>query len=90
MVHILELLRYGRLFTNDRSLSSIDRMFVNKRPDVFFNQPDDFKKHQGVCEKHRDHFINCLRERCLTHKGAMANAQGGDSLHLRERKPSLP
>ena len=55
MVHILELLRYGPLFTNDRSLSSIDRMFVNKRPDDFFNQPDDFfnqpyvfKKHQGV------------------------------------------
>ena len=53
MVHILELLRYGRLFTNDRSLSSIDRMFVNKRPDVFFNQPDVFLKHQGACEKHQ-------------------------------------
>ena len=53
MVHILELLRYGRLFTNDRSLLSIDRIFVNKRPDVFFNQPDVFLKHQGACEKHQ-------------------------------------
>ena len=83
MVHILELLRYGRLFTNDRSLSSIDRMFVNKRPDVFFNQPDDLKKHQG-------HFINRTRERCLTLKGVMTNAQGSDSLHLLERKLTLP
>ena len=90
MVHILELLRYGPLFTNDRSLSSIDRMFVNKRPDVFFNQPDDFLKHRGVCKKHQGRFVNCLREHCLTPKGAMANAQGGDSLHLRGRKPTLP
>ena len=29
-------------------LSSIDRMFKINRPDVFFNQPDDFKKHQVV------------------------------------------
>ena len=29
-------------------LFSIDRMFVFKHPDVFFNQPDVFKKHQGV------------------------------------------
>ena len=56
MVHILELLRYGRLFTNDRSLSSIDRMFVYKRPYVFFKQPDDFRKHQGVFKKHHGRF----------------------------------
>ena len=30
---------YGRLFANNRSLLSIDRIFVYKRPDVFFNQP---------------------------------------------------
>ena len=71
MVHILELLRYGPLFTNDRSLSSIDRMFVNKRPDDFFNQPDDLKKHRGVCKKHRDHLYKLP-------KGALLITQGSD------------
>ena len=47
------------------------------------NRPHDFFKHQ-------DSFINRLRERWLTHKGALTNAQGSDSLRLRERKSSLP
>ena len=64
-------------------MQTIDRIFVYKRPYVFFKQPDVLKKHQ-------DHFINCQRERYLTLKGAMANTQGGDGLHLRERKPTLP
>ena len=33
---------YGRLPTNSYRLQTIDRMFVFKRPDVFFNQPDVF------------------------------------------------
>ena len=71
MVHILELLRYGRLFTNDRSLSSIDRMFVYKRPYVFFNQPDVFLKHKVVCDKHQGcfrkyHAVSALNEITLS------------------------
>ena len=33
---------YGRLPTNSYRLQTIDRMFVFKRPDAFFNQPDVF------------------------------------------------
>jgi hypothetical protein len=57
-------------------------MFVINQPDVFF-------KHQGVFEKHQDRFINHLRERCLTPKGALTNTQGSENLYLRERKPTL-
>ena len=37
-------LAYGRLFANDRSLQTIDRIFVIKRPYVFFKQPDEYLK----------------------------------------------
>ena len=57
--------------TNSYCLQTIDRIFVYKRPDVFFNQPDDFLKHQGVCEKHRDRLYK-------SPKGALPNAQGSD------------
>ena len=32
------------------------RIFVYDRPYIFFNQPDDLKKHQGVSEKHQGRF----------------------------------
>ena len=44
-----------------------------------------FKNILGVCEKHQDHFINCLRERYLTHKGAKAYIYGGVSRHSLRR-----
>ena len=57
-------------------------MFVYKRPYVFFKQPDDFRKHQGV-------FKNIMVVSKLP-KGALPNAQGSEGLHLRGRKPTLP
>ena len=69
---------YGRLFANDRSLWTTDRIFVCNRPYVFFNQPDDFKKHLGVC-KNLKVVRNRLRERSLSPKGVLANAQGSDN-----------
>ena len=57
-------------------------MFVYKRPYVFFKQPDDFRKHQGV-------FKNIMVVSKLS-KGALPNAQGSEGLHLRGRKPTLP
>ena len=49
-------------------LLTIDRMFVYNHLDVFFNQPDDFKKHRGVFKKHQAHL--------KSPKGALSITQG--------------
>ena len=69
---------------------AIDRIFIYNRPYGFSNQPDEFKKRLDLCKNYKGRFVNHSRERHLTLKGAMANAQGSDSLHLLERCLSPP